>query len=82
MRKNGEMKNRIIAGIVDAAVTGAIAIVLMYAAAQTFGKTAASFAIMIPIVYFLYLMATDMKTYVFTKLKTVQCTAKWKYRLS
>ena len=27
------------------------------------------------------LMATDIKTYVFTKLKTVQCTVKWKYRL-
>ncbi|MBR5596949.1 MAG: RDD family protein [Lachnospiraceae bacterium] len=60
MRKQGKIENRIIAGIVDIIVTGMIAIVFMYAAAQAFSKNVQSFEIMIPVVYFVYLLAMDL----------------------
>lgn len=60
MRKLGKMENRIIAGCIDGGVTVVIAIIFMYAAAGICSKPAKTFEILVPVVYFLYLLMTDM----------------------
>lgn len=60
MRKKGKIEKRIIAGLIDLSITAIISAILMFAAAGAFSKPAKTFEIVIPIVFFIYMLSMDL----------------------
>ena len=60
MRKKGKIEKRIIAGLIDMGITAVISGILMFAAAGAFSEPVKTFEIIIPIVFFVYMLSMDL----------------------